>query len=314
MRLSLPLDSKFDLAKAIELANLIERSYQDYKNFKDPRNPNGRLTPNGTTTGSEKIIDLCVNPDDATVIPKKGNIDYSIVNIINQTIDKNNPIPMGFIAQRKNNQDPSSNDYYVIFRGTMESNEWQKDFRINQAPFTLDNNPKSLGKVAKGFAEIYTQNSNIKTQIQNTFSKLPNSIRIFVSGHSLGGALASLVTRHLVSMGFKPILYTYASPRVGNEDFTIPLAAANCYRVVNSEDAVPYLPLATLNAFGDEIHPNKFVKDRINGIINLAGFLDLPGTNEQYIHLGEPIYFTDNRKSISLNHNMYRTYREALRS
>jgi|GEM_PF-3942299 hypothetical protein len=316
MKLSLPLDSQFDITKAIELANLIERSYEEYKNFKDYSN--GLLTANGRITGSEEIIDLCVDGDASTVIPKDGDISYLIIDIFQQTIDKNNPIPMGFIAQRENNLG-LTNDYYIIFRGTMEKDEWQEDFRDKQVPFTLDGNAtlNNLGQVAQGFAELYSNSSNIETLIQNTFAnKVSDSIRIFVSGHSLGAALATLAARHLVAIELKPILYTYASPRVGNHNFIQPLSDnINCYRIANSEDIVPYFPLATLTPSGNDM-PNDFTMNRIKDIMTFAHLLDpkIPYIKDQYIHIGEPIYFTYSGEAVSLNHNMYHTYREALRN
>jgi hypothetical protein len=184
----------------------------------------------------------------------------------------------------------------------------------------------SIISVTNRLGLLYTRNDpesnsnflSIADLIERMFNQnqLPTTAKIFVSGHSLGGALATMATRHLVAMNLKPILYTYASPRVGDKDFTEPLAKTECYRVTNSEDIVPYVALATLNPTGEDVQSNNFVKDRIKGLLRftrLVNFdLDLINAEDQYIHVGEPIYFTDNRGAISMNHNMYRTYREAL--
>lgn len=326
VKLSLPSGSQFNYSKAIELANLIERSYENYKNFKDPRDTNRLLAPGVITTGSEKIKDLCKDPDSATVEPLKGDIEYQILEVFREFVGEDNDTPIGFIAQRKNGES-LTDDYYVIFRGTMEKDEWKQNFRGEQSTFRIANQGfDNLGKVATGFMEVYTRhdpgfNSNflsIADLIEKIFNKnqLSTTVKIFVSGHSLGGALATLATRHLLAMNFKPILYTYASPRVGNKDFAEALAKTECYRVTNSEDIVPYVAFATLNPTGDDMQSKNFVRGRIEGLLRftrLVNFdLDLINAEDQYIHAGEPIYFTDNRGAISMNHNMYRTYREAL--
>lgn len=322
IKLSLPSDSQFDYPKAIELANLIERSYQNYKNFKDPHDNNELLAPGVITTGSEKIIPLCKDSDKATVELIQGDIEYQILGVFREFVGENNKTPMGFIAQRKNGES-LTDDYYVIFRGTMEKDEWKQNLRSEQSIFSIPNQGfLNLGKVATGFIEIYTKKDpdqkfdSIADLIDKIFKKsgLPTTAKIFVSGHSLGGALATMATRHLLAMNLKSILYTYASPRVGDKDFTEPLTKTECYRVTNSEDIVPYVPLATLNSFGDDMQIDNFVKDRIEGLRRFTRLFDLDVVNskDQYIHAGEPIYFTDNRGAISLNHNMYRTYREAL--
>jgi len=68
-----------------------------------------------------------------------------------------------------------------------------------------------------------------------------------VSGHSLGGALATLLTLDVAhnSKLPTPVVYTYASPRVGDylfkDDYNDTVATS--YRMYNSTDAVPDMPL-----------------------------------------------------------------------
>jgi len=324
-KLSLPSGSQFNYDKAIELANLIERSYENYKNFKDPDTTNQLLSSGVITTGSQKIKDLCNDPDSATVEPIKGDIEYKVLGVFREFVGQNNDTPMGFIAQRKNGES-LTDDYYVIFRGTMEKDEWKENFRSEQDIFSIpDQGFENLGKVATGFIEVYTKKDpdsnsgllSIADLIAKIFkqNQLPATAKIFVSGHSLGGALATMATRHLLAMNLKPILYSYASPRVGDQNFAEALSKTQYYRVANSEDIVPYVAFATLNPTGDDVQSNNFVKGRIDGLLKFTRLFDLDIINskDQYVHAGEPIYFTDNRGAISMNHNMYRTYREALK-
>jgi triacylglycerol lipase len=70
---------------------------------------------------------------------------------------------------------------------------------------------------------------------------------IFVTGHSLGGALATLAAARLVEAGVAPdAVYTYGQPRVGKSDFQRAFNSAMhdvTFRVVNHIDLVARVPL-----------------------------------------------------------------------
>ncbi|CAH0017572.1 unnamed protein product [Clonostachys rhizophaga] len=67
---------------------------------------------------------------------------------------------------------------------------------------------------------------------------------IVATGHSLGGALASMAAASLRNTGFSVDLYTYGAPRLGNAAFNHFLAGlpGADYRVTNVDDPVPRLP------------------------------------------------------------------------
>lgn len=69
--------------------------------------------------------------------------------------------------------------------------------------------------------------------------------KIFVCGHSLGGAMATLMSFILQKKSGKHIiLYTYGSPRAGDEAFVRAMLKSSIvhYRVVNHNDVVPRVP------------------------------------------------------------------------
>lgn len=72
-----------------------------------------------------------------------------------------------------------------------------------------------------------------------------NRQKVFVTGHSLGGALATLFAARLVHGAWpSPTVYTFGSPRVGNHgfaavyDMTVPLT----FRYVHQNDIVTRVP------------------------------------------------------------------------
>jgi predicted lipase len=73
---------------------------------------------------------------------------------------------------------------------------------------------------------------------------------IYITGHSLGGALAILAAAQLVQAGH-PVqgVYTYGAPRVGNRKFRQQFnqhLQDRTFRLVNDEDIVPCLPAPSL--------------------------------------------------------------------
>jgi hypothetical protein len=69
---------------------------------------------------------------------------------------------------------------------------------------------------------------------------------LFLTGHSMGGALAVLAACRLAKLGCPPVAtYTFGSPRVGDREFCAGYRLPT-YRVVNGLDLVPEMPLASM--------------------------------------------------------------------
>ncbi len=84
---------------------------------------------------------------------------------------------------------------------------------------------------------------------------------LVITGHSLGGALASLAAADLRSEGYPAALYSYGSPRVGNSawtDFVTAQPGGN-FRVTHGSDPVPRLA-PVLWGFR-HISPEYYIKD-----------------------------------------------------
>ena len=137
-----------------------------------------------------------------------------------------------FLAKRK-----TDNVAVLAFRGT-EANSW-KDIKTDlDARFY-----KGEGgvKMHSGFAGAYNQ---VREQIRKAVDGLPEGSALYITGHSLGGALATIAARDLERDSLAAC-YTFGGPRVGGEEFGDDIRTP-VYRVVNAADGVPRVPPAFL--------------------------------------------------------------------
>ncbi|KAL4439111.1 hypothetical protein ABPG74_008886 [Tetrahymena malaccensis] len=139
----------------------------------------------------------------------------------------------------------------VAFRGTDQLQNWLSN--INFVPVKyLDNDCKDC-KIHQGFKNILDSILFEMNQCVINLKKQYNSTSILITGHSLGGAMATLFSvqlKKLLMNKFQQFdLITFGSPRVGNLEFVNyanQLLGKNSFRVVNYSDIVPHLPYNTL--------------------------------------------------------------------
>ncbi len=151
-------------------------------------------------------------------------------------------VSFGFIARK-------GGDVVVAIRGTEGVFEWVKDieFFLDPCPFF------NAGKTERGFTSMYSTlrvgADRTATHVIDVLKKLTsdgsvNSLRI--TGHSLGAGLATLLALDVTGNNiFKtPVVYTFASPRVGDKVFagTLDGFVETHWRVANLNDIVPHLP------------------------------------------------------------------------
>jgi len=128
----------------------------------------------------------------------------------------------------------------LAFRGTGSAEDWVSDFISQQTSYRP---VRGAGLTHKGFTDIYmSARSNIYELIQQA----PVDRPLYLTGHSLGGALATLAALDLVhnSPFGSPIVYTFGAPRVGDPTFVRNYNAAvdSHFRFQNEFDIVPHLP------------------------------------------------------------------------
>lgn len=174
-----------------------------------------------------------------------------------------------------------STDQYLAlaFRGT-EATSF-KDIKTDlKANITIC---KSGGRVHSGFNEAFNK---VLHQIQSDLNNSKDKSKpLIITGHSLGGALATIATKRLNHSGGIAACYTFGSPRVVDEEWSYRVKPP-IYRVVNAIDCVTMLPPG-----GGVIATFKFVLGFIPVIGNhLKKFIS---NFEGYYHLGDMRYLTN---------------------
>ena len=133
----------------------------------------------------------------------------------------------------------NDHDVVIVFRGSDDKADWFANFQASQNPGPLTNS-----RAHEGFQDALFPAVISITNILDKFNAANKNI--WVTGHSLGGALCSLYAGMLIEHKYTVYgIYTFASPRPGDDNFATQLKAAVAgphYRVVNNFDVVPHVP------------------------------------------------------------------------
>jgi len=155
----------------------------------------------------------------------------------------------GFVGYNAGN-----NEIVCSFRGTVASSlqDWIDDLSFSYAQGVYPDIPGA--HVHSGFYGCYTALKNAAQSAVNALQAEYPDADVYYTGHSLGGAIATLahvdgVINWDVSAS-QSNSFTFGSPRVGDATFATGFSNevgwTNHYRVVNNRDIVPHLPLEIL--------------------------------------------------------------------
>ncbi|MCL1124962.1 lipase family protein [Shewanella surugensis] len=98
---------------------------------------------------------------------------------------------------------------------------------------------ESGGMVHSGFNEAY---GKVAPMLQEVLNRLDFKHKpLLITGHSLGGALATIAAKRLRHQGGIAACYTFGSPRVGDETWVMSIKTP-IYRLVNAADCVTMMP------------------------------------------------------------------------
>lgn len=120
----------------------------------------------------------------------------------------------------------------LAFRGTeMNYRDIKTDLKVR---FYRRNGEK----IHDGFLKAFRY---VEQAIRTALDEL-NGYKVYITGHSLGGAIAIITAKEL-SADYVAACYTFGSPRVGNTEFGYSIKVP-IYRVINDVDVVPRVPLS----------------------------------------------------------------------
>jgi hypothetical protein len=168
-------------------------------------------------------------PDGSFVVPSNYSLRYTIQAKSLGNIRE----VFGFILE-------SPEDIMIAFRGTSTTTNWISNINASQKRFKYI--PEDC-LTHSGFTDIY---SSARSEIISALASLPPGKTLYITGHSLGAALATLCAVDVAAnTAFtSPILYTYGSPRVGDPAFKKAFTSyvRSSYRIANTFDAVTFAP------------------------------------------------------------------------
>ena len=222
----MPVEPTLDVVKAIEFGQLVNATYA--------------TSPSDLTNAAGQALSA-------------GGIDYMVVTTIyaNDLATDMNPsraddeVSIGLICQAD-----QTGDLVIAIRGTEGILEWIHDaeFILVPCPFLA-----GAGHTDDGFTAMY---ESLRTgaepgspTVVNALAKLPFPhpvISVTICGHSLGGAVATLLGLDVAAnSAFSDLaVYSYGSPRTGDSLFasTYNQVVTDSYRIANRLDIVPALP------------------------------------------------------------------------
>lgn len=152
----------------------------------------------------------------------------------------------------------------LAFRGSRELQDFKADLKFWLVPFT-----GGKGKVYSGFLKAW---NSVKDQILLRLGQIitdPSKYTLIVTGHSLGGALATIASvdifNHFKNKYQKVpgqfIMVNFGAPMVGDKDF------ANMYNNLTSNGLSSRL----------YIDPNDPIKNWVNFSLKFFGYADVTG-------------------------------------
>jgi len=141
---------------------------------------------------------------------------------------------LGFVTK-------SGRDVVLAFRGTVGlQNEWDQSRLQWLGNLKFGQTAALGGRVHRGFLEALDLVwDNVRQQVGEAVQPGDN---LWLTGHSLGGALATLAAARLASeSGVPSVVYSFGAPRIGDAAFAAAFRPT-LYRVENANDIVCHLP------------------------------------------------------------------------
>jgi len=169
----------------------------------------------------------------------------------------------------------NQHDIVIVCRGTepTQFEDIKADLDVNLVTFS------DKAEVHDGFNKSV---DNVWVNVDRAIKK-QDERRVWITGHSLGAAMATIIAVRLAqqpSTADKITLFTYGSPRVGNKDMAklIDSCGITHHRFVNNADIVTRVPTRPYKHCGNLVYMNhwgnirkvtgwQIIKDRVRGFV-----------------------------------------------
>ncbi|MFA7068379.1 MAG: hypothetical protein WC127_05325 [Acidaminococcaceae bacterium] len=214
-----------------------------------------------------KLISLAANTCAGTYVKGGKAAEYTYLGeygwkITPHVVDNGN-IEATFMIATNTEAKDNAKIGILAFRGSHSQKDWEINFKTSQVEFGGTNlkefkqfaAKKDVGanipKVHKGFDEYVMTALTLKEDISgdNIHDDIVKKLRdnpnftLLITGHSLGGAAATLFAERLVAMGIPkeqiPVV-TFGAPAIGNKAFAEKYGdKINLLRVVTTLDPIP---------------------------------------------------------------------------
>jgi hypothetical protein len=189
----------------------------------------------------------------------------------------------------------------IAVRGTAGKPDVYRDLDAAQVPFE-----EGDGMVHRGF---YDSAKAVRGFVAKYLDKFHSGQKIVVTGHSLGGAVAMILSQMLrkrKGFSYDVLLYTYGAPRSGDTPFVDSAKGLFHHRTVNHNDPVPSLPATWMNTSKPTYITGAaltFINAPLGVAFFFAGLYNFKGAS--YAHHGTlrhfmPVTFEDGHQSAIL--------------
>lgn len=211
-------------------------------------------------------------------------------------LDQENPANIHFLDDTKEGVEGTDtqafvthNDQVILIavRGTSAGADFLRDADALQVPFV-----EGEGQVHRGF---YEAAHVVSTFASKYLDKFYAGQKVLVCGHSLGGAIALILSQMLrcrKGFDYDVLLYTYGAPRAADTTFVNAAQSLVHHRTVNHNDPIPSVPATWMNTkfavYGSGVVLT-FVNVPVGLSVFATGLANLTG--EPYQHHGTLRHF-----------------------
>lgn len=144
----------------------------------------------------------------------------------------------------------SKKSLIIAFRGTLTPGSFFVDAAVAQVKYTGHPEAPEDARIHAGFFySFYRVSSRLRDSIKQVAALITEEYTIDVTGHSLGGAMATICALDLVGQKMFPAsrvrLFTFGQPRTGNPafaEFVSNIGFRSISRITFNNDLIPHVP------------------------------------------------------------------------